>query len=312
MNTPFEFACPICKSRLEAVSPNDLRCATDATTFHCVDGIWRMLRPDRVAYFERFVGEYQTVRQAEGRGSDDAAYYRALPFADRSGRLARDWQIRAASFRALIKDLIAPLEARSRTPLKIIDLGAGNGWLSYRLTQRGHVVSAIDLLTNKLDGLGAHVHYDATFTPIQAEFDHLPLTGNQIDVAIFNSSFHYSVNYAATLVEVWRVMNENGQIVILDSPIYNDAESGRQMVRERQAQFQRAYGFPSDSIDSENFLTFSRLNELAAATQTTWRFVQPSYGWRWTMRPWIARFRDSREPAQFLLAIGTRDAKWAR
>jgi SAM-dependent methyltransferase len=303
MTTDFDFACPICHAPLETITPDALRCASDAAVFPRVDGIWRLMRPDRIAHFARFVKEYEAIRQAEGRGSDNPSYYRALPFADLTGRMPRDWQIRAASYRALESNVIA-----SGRSLKILDLGAGNGWLAYRFAKRGHTVAAVDLLTNGRDGLGAHVHYDASFTPVQAEFDHLPFAANQFDAVIFNSSFHYSADYAVTLNAAWRVAKPNGGVVILDSPIYTRAASGTAMVREREEQFQHTYGFPSNSLGSENFLTFQRLDELAALTKTHWRFVTPWYGWRWALRPWLARVRGQREPARFVLIIGTRAA----
>lgn len=36
-------------------------------------------------------------------------------------------------------------------------------------------------------------------------------------------------------------------------------------------------------------------------------FLQPSYGWRWAMRPFLARLRGQREPARFALLVGQRD-----
>jgi ubiquinone/menaquinone biosynthesis C-methylase UbiE len=188
----------------------------------------------------------------------------------------------------------------------VLDLGAGNGWLSYQLSKRGHTVAAIDLQTNKSDGLGAYAHYDMPFTSIQAEFDHLPFIADQCDVAIFNSSFHYSTQYKTTLTESLRVLQPNGRVIILDTPIYFDAASGAQMVTERQAQFQRAYGFASDAMPSENFLTYRRLNELGLACGIEWQTFKPFRGGRWVVRPWIARLRRRREPAEFLLIVGAR------
>ncbi len=306
---PFEFACPLCKSRLDALMPDELRCAFDGNIFLRTDGIWRLMRADRVARYARFVNEYETVRQAEGRGSDNTAYYRALPFVDLTGRMIAHWKIRAASYRTLIDHAVAPFERRVGASLKILDLGAGNGWLSYQLAKRGHTVGAVDLLMNHADGLGAYIHYDASFTPIQAEFDYLPLMEQQIDIAIFNASFHYSVNYETTLAEAWRVVKPAGRVVILDSPVYSNPESGRHMVRERQARFQRAYGFPSDALGNEGFLTFKQLDELAAAAKTKWQLVRPAFGWRWAMRSRIARLRARREPAQFALIVGARSAR---
>jgi SAM-dependent methyltransferase len=186
--------------------------------FDCRDGIWRFLPPDRQVYYEQFMREYQTVRQAEGRGSTDAGYYRSLPFVDLTGQFSADWQIRARSFRTFLSDVLQPMERTLQRPLRVIDLGAGNGWLSYRLAQRSHYVAAVDLIDNPFDGLGAHVYYDAAFTPVQAEFDRLPLTDSYIDLAIFNASLHYATRYETTLGEALRVLQPAGQIVILDSP----------------------------------------------------------------------------------------------
>ena len=65
------------------------------------DGIWRALPPVRAAYFSRFIREYQTVRQAEGRGSDNPDYYFALPYQDLSGNNPEQWAIRSRTYRYL-------------------------------------------------------------------------------------------------------------------------------------------------------------------------------------------------------------------
>jgi SAM-dependent methyltransferase len=301
-----KFACPICHAPLTSLDAARQCCPADNTIYECRDGIWRFLTPDRQAYFDRFMREYQVVRQAERRGSTEAAYYRALPFADLSGRFTADWQIRARSFRAFQQDVLQPVERDLQRSLQVIDLGAGNGWLSYRLAQRDHVVAALDLLTNSADGLGAYIHYDTTFTPVQAEFDRLPFVEDQIDLAIFNASLHYSTDYKATLCEALRVLQPTGKIVILDSPIYHSNDSGMQMVREREAAFTHAYGFPSNALLSENYLTDQRLCDLAETLHVRWEVIRPFYGWRWLLRPIKARLLRRREPARFAVIVGQR------
>jgi SAM-dependent methyltransferase len=302
----FQWACPACHTPLIELDAARRRCPKDELIYECRDGIWRLLTPERAAHYARFMREYQRVREAEGRGSIDAAYYRALPFADLSGRFTTDWQIRARSFRSFTASVLQPRERELNRPLRALDLGAGNGWLSYRLAQRGHVAAAIDLLTNPQDGLGAYVHYDAAFTPVQAEFDRLPFDNAQFDLAIFNASLHYAVNYETTLREALRVLHPGGQIVVLDSPVYRSSSSGAQMVREREAAFTQAYGFPSNALPSENYLTYQRLHDLAEALPLRWKFIQPFYGWHWQLRPLIARLRGRREPARFAVMVGQR------
>ena len=300
------FVCPACRTRLDALAPDARRCPGDGSLYRWTDGIWRFLPPMRAAYFRQFMTEYASVRQAEGRASDDSAYYQALPFKDLSGRFVGQWRMRARSFQTLVERILAPLEAEHAQPLRILDLGAGNAWLSYRLSQRGHLVAAVDLLVNAFDGLGTFIHYDVPFTPVQAEFDRLPFDTGQADLVILNASLHYSTNYEVTLREALRVLRRDGCLVILDSPIYHDPSSGQQMVQEREKQFEQEYGFASNAIPSENYVTFERLDQLEAALGLRWEKVQPFYGWRWALRPWWARLRGSREPAQFLIVWGRR------
>jgi ubiquinone/menaquinone biosynthesis C-methylase UbiE len=255
------------------------------------------LLPERRSVLERFVHEYEIIRQAEGRGSEEAAYYLALPFADLSGKRREEWRIRAQSFKTLLAHVVEPLQGER--PMRILDLGAGNGWLSNRLSLRGNRLVAVDLGVSALDGLGAHIHYDHPFLLLQAEFDRLPLAGRQFDLAVFNSSFHYSSHYETTLGEAARMVKVGGKVVIVDTPVYHDGNSGEQMVRERQDQFRKRYGFPSSALESENYLTYRRLIDLKRELCRTAEMHWPIPEWRWNVRRWKARLGDQREPAQF-------------
>ncbi len=141
---------------------------------------------------------------------------------------------------------------------------------------------------------------------MQAEFDRLPFTEHQADLIIFNASLHYSTHYEITLAEALRVLRPDGSLVILDSPVYRSAASGAQMVREREAAFTQAYGFPSNALPSENYLTLQRLNDLSAQLHLRWRIIRPFYGWRWLWRPIKARLLRRREPAHFAVIVGQR------
>ena len=80
------FVCPRCRTTLERVTPDRLTCPKDGLEFWKVEGIWRFLLPEGEAHYARFMREYEAVRRAEGRGSQSADYYRALPFKDLSRR----------------------------------------------------------------------------------------------------------------------------------------------------------------------------------------------------------------------------------
>lgn len=300
-----KWICPRCRERLVSES-SGFRCLSDDLFFSNEDGIWRFLLPEREAYFAKFIEQYETVRHDEGWGSEGEAYYRALPFADLSGRHGDIWRIRAKSFEKLLPDVIGPLTAQRGGSLKVLDLGSGNGWLSYQLAKRGHQVTAVDLLTNSFDGLGAFIHYDAGYTSVQAEFNRLPIDALQVDLVIYNGALHYSTDYRQTLEEGLRVLGPEGRLAIIDSPIYRDPTSGAAMVQERQEQFANRYNFSKEPLPSQGYLTFDKLDELASQLGLQWAYLKPAYGLRWASRPWIARLRGQREPATFLLIVGRR------
>ena len=131
----------------------------------------------------QFVREYTTVRRAEGWGSADTAYYQALPYRDLSGRFPEIWRIRARSYDTFLGRVLRRLE---QDALKILDIGAGNGWLAHRMAQRGHWVIATDVLDDPLDGLRATRHYPRSVRPVLAEFDRLPFANAELDLAVFN------------------------------------------------------------------------------------------------------------------------------
>jgi SAM-dependent methyltransferase len=305
--------CPECQTGvgtlgdLESASTCVMACRGCGYPLSCSDGVVQALTAERAAHFDQFMVEYQVVRAAEGRGSDSPDYYLALPYRDISGTNQSQWDIRARTFRYLERILLPSLENRHKCAMNVLDLGAGNGWLSYRLARRGHNPIAVDLLTNNQDGLGAAIHYGtlhtSLFPRVQAELDNLPFEDSQFDAAIFNASFHYSENFQKTLAEAIRCLKPGGCIIVADTPWYSREESGQRMLMERRSAFKERFGFPSDAIKSLEFLTTERLRELERQFGLQWQMYSPFYGMRWELRPLIARLQNRREPSRFRIYV---------
>jgi|SRR5580704_1383418 SAM-dependent methyltransferase len=302
--------CPACSRSLGSIDYGagsvfqpEIRCPGCSFQLAQVQGVWKALPPDRLHHYERFLTEYQFVRAAEGRGSLDPAFYLALPHKDLTGRNPRQWAIRSRTFRYLTNKILPELQSRNSAPLDILDLGAGNGWMSYRLARSRNFPVAVDISVNHRDGLGAAAHFlgdlPGLFPRFQAELDNLPFADAQFDAAIFNASFHYSENYTETLREAVRCIRPGGTIVIADSPCYRSEESGHRMLHERRASFMKEFGFPSDGLKSLEFLTAERLAALGERLDVSWQIHQPNYGLRWGLRPWLAKIKGRREPSQF-------------
>ena len=276
-----------------------LRCRADDVRYDRDGGVWRFLAPRRVAELDRFVADYRRLRRDEGWGTEDAAYYRSLPFRDTTGRHPEIWRIRAASFELLRRRLLGPGRRR------VADLGAGNCWLSWRLREAGHAVAAVDLSDDPVDGLGAAGAYPRSdFPRIQASFDRVPFADGALDLAVFNGALHYSTDLRRTLAEAGRLVGRGGRVVIMDTPVYRRAGSGERMVRERREEWRRRYGPEFGALPAAGFLTRRRLRRLGDALGLRWRLHPLPLGPRWHLAPLAALALGRREPARFPLIVG--------
>jgi SAM-dependent methyltransferase len=271
-------------------------------TYPVVDGIHRCLSPERAEHYAQFLQEYTAVRHAEGRATDDPAYFRRLPEPTPGGPIEWQWKIRRRTWATARKKVLSA----APPALTVIDVGAGLGWLSNRASELGHEAHAVDITVDPADGLGAARHFLHPFERYQAEMDDLPFADGIADLVIYNASLHYSTDYTRTLTEGLRVLKPGGRLVVLDSPIYRTAAAGQAMVAERHAQFERQYGTRSEAVPSIEFVTDGMLDDLAAELSIRWRSYRTWYGWQWAMRPWKARWHKKRPPSRFEVLVATR------
>jgi SAM-dependent methyltransferase len=306
----------------EDLSPSGIRlrcprCGTDIDAWDCPackfsiainDGIAQALPPESIAHHARFMEDYERIRESEGRGSESEDFYLGLPYRDASGRHREQWRMRARSYDYLVRHLLDGADHGNR----ILDLGAGNGWMSFRLALAGYRPCAVDLLANDRDGLGAARHYRTRlpklFPRFQAEIRRLPFADEQFDAAVFNASFHYAEDYEASLREAMRCVKTGGVVIVSDTPWYAREESGKQMLAERRAAFQRSHGTAADSIATLGYLTDERLHRMEDALSIRWEVHRPWYGLKWAMRPLAAKFRGRREPSRFRLYAARKSA----
>ena len=298
----FNLQCPICASVVDIEVDTGL-CRQNGHRFQRADGIWRFLPLTREVQFRDFMREYRVIRAAEGWSGSTPQYYRALPRAADDDPQSGIWKIREKNFQRLAESL------GRAAPRKILDAGAGNGWLSNHLAQRGHTVAALDLSDDAEDGLGAWKNYENYFECYQAEIDRLPFREDEFDRVIFNAALHYTPNLGQTLCEAKRVLKAEGQIVVLDSPYYGDARSGARMIAEREATFARRYGFQRKA-QTVGFLTRAELERAAQDAGLTLDIRPADLEWDTRLRRALAQWRTRREPAQFPLIVLRKASMW--
>ncbi len=266
------------------------------------DGIWNSLLPERFAHFSRFIKEDLCDQTAQGFSSTGAEYYLALPYRDLSDHNSQQWSLRARTFRYIKRHILPRAIPSADGRLKILDLGAGTGWLSYRLALEGHSPIAVDLLTNNRNGLGAAAHYRKHLTTLfprfQTDFDTLPFVDDEFDLVIYNASFHYSENYERTLAEALRCTRANGTVLIADTPWYSDESVAQQILAERREAYATHSVLPTDTLNSLGYLTDKRLQRMEASFGIHWQIDTPSHGVQRLMRQVITRLQGDQYPAQ--------------
>ncbi len=251
---------------------------------------------------ERFRRDYAVQRASEGRRHRGEELL-SLPYL-KHGPLARQWAVRARTFDCFVKHVVRPMTRAAGRPLRIFDLGAGNGWLSYRLAAEGHACTAVDIRDDEVDGLSAagELREIAAFDCLSASFDSLPVPDDSADLAVFNASLHYAVDLGATLAEAMRLVRSGGRLAILDSPFYAREEDGRAMVREKHAAAASRFGDRAESLLALPFveyLTADGLLQASAPLGLHWRRRRVSYPLWYELRPIAAALRRRRAPSRF-------------
>lgn len=282
-----KFVCPHCSSALPHWISGEQTCPACKTEYAVRDNIYRFLLPERQREIEPFLAQYRTVREKDGYRPPTAAYYQALPQVDRRNSQADTWRVRRASYKNLLHVLSSAPGVTT-----VLDLGAGNGWLSHRLSELGHCCVAVDWLDDEQDGLGAGRFYSTDFLCVQADYDQLPFAPGQFDAVIFNASLHYSADIAASLQHARRMLRAGGAIAVMDSPTFRSERAGRRMVAEMEERFVTKCGLARLAKQGAGYLTPQALG-------AGWRFIPSRGGAGWEARRILAAVKNRRESAMF-------------
>ena len=218
------YRCPGCAGPVARErSATRLECSGCGRCYPVRDGIATLLVAEELSAHAPFLEYYRRVRQAE-RWEVDAAAIASLPYPGAGTPHVGLWRRRAASYRALLRIL----EAHGPR-LRILELGAGNCWLSWRLAGYGHDVEALDISDDPAYGLGAAMrlpHVSGSLRLVRASQERIPFADCQFDVVIAAASLHYARDLPGTVAEARRVLQPGGLLVLLDTPLHRDAPVG--------------------------------------------------------------------------------------
>jgi SAM-dependent methyltransferase len=221
--------CPYCQGRLATTGKPValLQCAACGQGYALEGRCPVLFRREDHVRLQDFAQKYQEARQSEGWQPPTREQALSLPYSLPAGTPALYWQVRRQSFCALMGVLAREGPTPAHGPA--VDLGAGTGWLSYRLAQVGYGVLAVDASRDEDWGLGAaELHYlpQVHFQLVLGDLEHPPLQAEEVSLIVFNASLHYASDLAGTLARAARALKPGGRIIILDAPIARRPSSG--------------------------------------------------------------------------------------
>jgi ubiquinone/menaquinone biosynthesis C-methylase UbiE len=193
---------------------------------------------------------------------------------------------------------------RRPNPLQVLDLGAGNCWLCFRLACLGHTPVALDIRGDDVDGLGAAADLLSDvpnrFQRVIASFEELPFVAQSFDVTVFNASLHYARDLSRVLQEATRVTRSGGIIVVMDSPFYRHADDGEAMISERRALGQARFGSHAAILLNQQFIEYLTRERLTQAwPELAWLRHRVWYPFWYEMRAIRAWLAGARRPSRF-------------
>ena len=133
-------------------------------------------------------------------------------FDDLAGRFGRDY-VPGRSWKGLSEMLIKLLP-----PMRIADIGSGEGTLSLLLAQRAEQVIGIDNSEKMID-YASGVARRSGVKNVEfklGDLEELPLPGASVDLALFSQSLHHAMHPQKAVLEAARILRPGGRIVILD------------------------------------------------------------------------------------------------
>lgn len=174
-------------------------------------------RVNDISWYQTFEEVYINVRKKEQRiyTDDEIAM---LPVINPANNHYKEWKARKSSSNRLVKYL-----RKKEKKLKILEIGCGNGWLcKYIAANVNCTVTGIDVnMAELIQAFRVHQRPNLDFIygdPYEV------LKGYSFDIIVFAASIQYFPSLKQILNHSFSLLNPGGEIHILDTFFYDEAE----------------------------------------------------------------------------------------
>lgn len=103
-------------------------------------------------------------------------------------------------------------------PIKIADLGAGEGLMSQLLARRAKEVICVDSSPGMVE-LGTQLAEKNGLTNLKYELgdiEAIPLEDNEVDLALLSQALHHAQHPEQAVAEAFRILKPGGELIIID------------------------------------------------------------------------------------------------
>jgi ubiquinone/menaquinone biosynthesis C-methylase UbiE len=184
-----------------------------------------------------FEERYLLLRKKENRLYTDGEVGK-LPAIAADHPHAAEWKMRERSTNRLVNYL-----GKKQPPLKILEAGCANGWLSNRLASiPGSVVIGTDVNFFELQQAARVFEECPNLHFIYGDIESGLFEEKQFDVIVFAASIQYFSSLKEILQRAMRLLKNDGELHILDSPFYAPADL--ESAKGRSLLYYEAMGFP--------------------------------------------------------------------
>jgi SAM-dependent methyltransferase len=248
--------CPMC----DAATTADADTCPAGHLLEDAAGVIRLLPSDLRAAVDALEADVATWRLEQGRTALPRSALRELPFGDAVAGDA-EWKLRRADLR-LVRRVIGRRTGVCGGPVRVLDIGAWNGWLAARLAVDGHAVTAFDLFAGP-DALGARHVMPGRWRAVQGDPTVPERMGERFDVVILDRCLTFQPDPAAAVRAAAGVAVGGGLVIATGIAVPDDPELARLRLEAERLAFRARFGRdlllrPAGGVADDAFLAAIR------------------------------------------------------
>lgn len=199
-----------------------------------------------------FESIYVALRKHEKRVYMDEEV-KHLPNASSNNPHKEEWNLRKCSLHRFTNYI-----QKFNDKLNLLDIGSGNGWFSANVASSSPInICALDVNKFELEQAARVFNLINLYFICGNIFDNI-FEKNTFDIITLNSSIQYFDNLEKLVKRLFYFLTDEGEIHILDSPIYNQNELVG--AKERTARYYISNGFP-EMAKHYHHHTFDKLKD---------------------------------------------------